>query len=121
MKGVGTALPPPQTIGARRIQVSQAQGNVPPALKMLFTLLPGHSRMAQVPQGGFVVVKVTKATPGNALMAPGLIGQVESELNQASPQDYAQQFIADVKREMKAKRNDRAIQAFKARLVSSGG
>ena len=121
VKGVGAALPAPQTIAARRIQVTQAQGNVQLALKMLFAVLPGHSRMAPIPQGGFVVVKVEKATPGNALLAPGLIGQVESELNQASSQDYAQEFVADVKREMKAKRNDSAIQAFKTRLVSSGG
>ena len=67
------------------------------------------------------MVKVEKVTPGNALLAPGLIGQVESELNQASSQDYAQEFVADMKREMKAKRNDSAIQAFKTRLVSSGG
>jgi hypothetical protein len=35
--------------------------------------------------------------------------------------DYAQEFLADLKREMKAKRNESAIQGFKARLLSSGG
>jgi peptidyl-prolyl cis-trans isomerase D len=122
IKGIGTALPPTRPIAARRIQIADEQGNVPPALKILFTLGAGKTRVAPNPQGGgFFVVKVNKITPGNAVLAPGLIGQVRGELGQASSQDYAQQFVAALKREMKAKRNDSAVQAFKARLVNSGG
>lgn len=119
VKGVGAALGSPQPVAARRIQLTQ--GNASPALKLLFAVGPGHSRMAPLPQGGFVVVKVDKVNPGNALAMPGLISQVQGELNQASSQDYAQQFISDVRRHLNAKRNESAIQAFKARLVSSGG
>lgn len=122
VKVVGVAIPATRPIAARRIQISDAQGNVPPALKLLFTVGEGKSRMAPNPQGGgFFVVKVNKITPGNALLSPGLIGQVQGELNQSSSQDYALQFVADLKREMKAKRNDGAIQAFKTRLATSGG
>lgn len=121
VKAAGVPLPAPQPVAARRIQISNPQANVPAPLKLLFTVGPGHSRMAPVAQGGFVVVKVNKMTPGNALVAPGLIAQVQGELNQASSQDYAQQFISDVRRNMNAKRNENAIQAFKTRLVSSGG
>jgi peptidyl-prolyl cis-trans isomerase D len=119
VKGVGAALGSPQPVAARRIQLTQ--GNASPALKLLFAVGPGHSRMAPLPQGGFVVVKVDKVNPGNSLAMPGLISQVQGELNQASSQDYAQQFISDVRRHLNAKRNESAIQAFKARLVSSGG
>jgi peptidyl-prolyl cis-trans isomerase D len=70
--------------------------------------------------GGFFVVKVNKITPGNALNSPGLITQVQGELGQAASQDYAEQFIADLKREMKAKRNDSAIAAFRTRMLTSG-
>jgi peptidyl-prolyl cis-trans isomerase D len=122
MKNAGAALPPPRTIAARRIQIADAQGNVPPALRLLFTVGAGKSRMAPNPQGGgFFVVKVDKITPGNALLAPGLIGQVQGELSQAASQDYAQQFLASLRREMKAKRNESAVQAYKSRLLSSGG
>jgi peptidyl-prolyl cis-trans isomerase D len=122
MKSVGVALPPARPVAARRIQIADAQGNVPPALRILFTTGAGKSQMAPNPQGGgFFVVKVNKITPGNALLSPGLIGQVQGELSQAVSQDYAQQFVADLKREMKAKRNDSAIQAFKTKLVNSGG
>ena len=40
-----------QPVAARRIQIAMAQGNVPPALKMLFTLGQGKSRMAADPKG----------------------------------------------------------------------
>jgi peptidyl-prolyl cis-trans isomerase D len=122
VKSAGVALPPARPIGARRIQIADAQGNVPPAMKILFTVGAGKAMMAPNPQGGgFFVVKNNKITAGNALNAPGLIGQVQSELNQAAAQDYAEQLVADLKRELKAKRNDSAIESFKARLLSSGG
>ena len=122
MKNVGATLPPSRPIAARRIQIADAQGNVPPALKILFTVGAGKSTMAANPQGGgFFVIKVNKITPGNALISPGLIGQVQSELSQAAAQDYAQQFIADMKRKLKVKRNDGAIASFRTRLLTSGG
>ena len=77
--------------------------------------------MAPYPQGGgFFVVKVNKITPGNALSSPGLITQMQGELSQAASQDYAQQFIADLKRELKVKRNQGAIESFRTRLLTSG-
>jgi CheY-specific phosphatase CheX len=55
------------------------------------------------------------------MLQPGLIGQVQGELNQATAQDYAEQFVSDLKRTMKVKRNENAIQAFRTRLLTSGG
>ena len=121
VRNAGVALPGTRGIAARRIQISDAQGNVPPALKILFTVAAGKSRIAPNPQGGgYFIVKTNKITPGNALMSPGLITQVQGELNQASAQDYAAQFVADIKRTMKVKRNDAAIQAYRTRLLTSG-
>ena len=122
MKGIGAALPAPRPIAARRLQIADAQGNVPPPLKVLFTIGAGKSRVAQNPQGnGFFIVKVSKVTPGNALLSPTLISQVQGELSQSASQDYAAQFVADLKRQMKAKRNDSAIEAFRTKLLTSGG
>ena len=121
MKSAGVTLPAPQQIAARRIQIATAQGNVPPPLKLLFSISAGKSQMGANPQGGFFVVKVDKIMPGNALLAPGLISQVQRDLGQATSEDYAEQFTSDLKRQMKAKRNDSAIESFRARLISSGG
>jgi peptidyl-prolyl cis-trans isomerase D len=70
---------------------------------------------------GFYVVKTNSIVPGNALLQPGLINRMQSELQESVSQEYAQQFQAAVRAEMKAKRNESAIAAEKARLVSSGG
>jgi peptidyl-prolyl cis-trans isomerase D len=121
VKAAGASLPAARPITARRIQIVDAQGNVPPALKLLFTVPPGKARMAANPAGGgFFVVKTSKITPGNALSSPGLITQVQGELSQAAAQDYAEQFLADLKRDMGAKRNESAIAAFRTRLLTSG-
>nr|NUR36696.1 hypothetical protein [Sphingomonas sp.] len=121
IKAVGVNLPAARPIAARRIQITDQQGNTPPALKILFSTGAGSSRMAPNPQGGgFFVVKVDKIIPGNAMAQPTLIGQVTSQLSQAASQDYAQEFLADLKRDMKAKRNESAIEAFRARLLSNG-
>jgi peptidyl-prolyl cis-trans isomerase D len=74
------------------------------------------------PKGrGFFVVKVDKIVPGNALLQPGLISRMQNELQEPVSQDYAQQFLAAVRSEMKLKRNDSAIAAMKTRLATSGG
>ena len=121
IKSLGVAIPPSRPVAARRIQIADPQGDVPPAFKILFSISAGKARTAPNPSGGgFFVVKVNKVTPGNALSSPGLIAQVQGELAQATAQDYAQQFLADLKKQMKAKRNESAIEGFRARLLSSG-
>jgi peptidyl-prolyl cis-trans isomerase D len=95
---------------------------VPAPLKLLFTLGEGKSQAIADPAGrGFYIVKVTKIVPGNATLQPGLITQMRTELQQAVTEDYARQFINAVRADMKAKRNESAIQAEKARITSSGG
>ena len=121
IKAVGVSLPPSRPIAARRIEIADSRGNVPPALKVLFTVAAGKARMLASPTGGgFFVVRTNKITPGNALNAPQLITQVQSELGQAAAQDYAEQFTASLRREMKAKRIEGAIAAFRTRLLTSG-
>lgn len=122
VKQVGVTLPPVRPIAARRIQLAQAQGQVPPPLKLLFTLVQGKSRIAAEPTGrGYYVVKVTKVVPGNATLQPTLIAQMQNELTQGVSEEYARQFVTAVRAQMKAKRNEAAIQAMKSRLATTGG
>jgi peptidyl-prolyl cis-trans isomerase D len=122
LKSVALPVEASKPITARRIQIAMAQGPVSPALRMLFSLRAGQSRMGAAPQGGgFFVVKVNKITPGNAITAPTLIAQVQGELGKAASQDYAEEFLNAVKRQLKVKRNNSAIEAFRTRLTSSGG
>lgn len=119
VREVGFALPPVRPLAARRIQIATAQGEVPPALRMLFTLGQGKSRTVPDPKGrGLFVVKVTKIVPGNAMLQPGLISQMQTELQQSLSDDYARQFAAAIRAEMKAKINESAVQAVKTRLAT---
>jgi peptidyl-prolyl cis-trans isomerase D len=122
LKDSGVSLPPVQPLAARRIQIAMAQGPVPAPLKMLFTLGQGKSRMFPDPQGrGFFIVQVTKIVPGNALLQPALIGRMQNELQEGVADDYAREFLAAMRKELGAKRNDGAVQAMKTRMLSSGG
>jgi peptidyl-prolyl cis-trans isomerase D len=94
---------------------------VPPPIRLMFTLGAGKSRVAADPQGrGYYVVKVTKLTPGNALSQPGLIGQVQQEFQQPLAQEYAQQFVAAVRKQLKVRRNEEAIAAARKQLIEGG-
>ena len=122
VKESGVALPAVRPMGARRIQIAESSGQVAAPMQMLFSLPEGKSRAVADPQGrGFFVVKVTKITPGNALLQPGLISRMQNELQEALSQDYAQEFVAAVRADVKAKRNEDAIKAEKARITQSGG
>ena len=46
---------------------------------------------------------------------------MQSELQQTASDDYAREFVAALRQDMKVKRNEAAIQALKTRLTSSGG
>jgi peptidyl-prolyl cis-trans isomerase D len=122
MKESGVALPPVQPLAARRIQIATAQGPVPPVLKMLFSLGLGKSHMFPDPQGrGYFIVEVKKIVPGNAMLQPALISQMQNELQQGVSDDYAREFLAAVRKEVGTTRNESAIQAMKSKMVSSGG
>ncbi len=122
VKEANAPLPPVRPIAARRIQIATAKTPVPPALQTLFTIVQGKAKIAADPQGrGLFVVKVAKVTPGNALLQPNLISQMQNELQQNASDDYARQFVTALREAMKVKRNEPAIQALKTRLVASGG
>ena len=64
------------------------------------------------------MVKVDKINPANALAAILRIGQMRSELQQAASDDYARQFVAAIREEIKVRRNEGAIRALKQRLAA---
>lgn len=110
---------PVRTLAARRIQIATSQTQIPPALQVLFTLGQGKSRAVADPRGrGYVVVKVNKIVPGNAMLQPSLISRMQNELQQAVSQDYLAQFMAAVRADTKVQRNEAAISAMKQRLAT---
>jgi len=117
----GARIPPPQTLSKRRIELSSAGGNVPPALGMMFSLAQGRSRLVADPQGlGFVIVKVTKIVPGNANLQPALISRTQTEFQQTAGTEYAEQMARAIQADVGVKRDDAAIAAAKRRIIGGG-
>jgi peptidyl-prolyl cis-trans isomerase D len=120
-KAAGVDLPPASSVKARRIQLSQLGDKVPEPLRVIFSSAAGTTKVGGDPQGrGFFVAKVDKITPGNALGQPGLINEVQSEFAQPLAQEYAQQFLAALKTDVRVRRNDSAIAAAKKRITAPG-
>ena len=116
----GVSLPPPAPVAARRIQIITAENPVPPAVQTLFLLGPGKARTVPAPNDrGFVVVKVDKIVPGNALLQPSLITQTRNDLQSPTSDAYAEQFIAAAAKYLKLERHPEAIAAAKQRITAS--
>lgn len=114
----GISLPPPQRLARRRLELTALGGNVPPALGMMFSLSEGRSRMVANPEGkGFVIVKVTKITPGNANLQPGLISRTQTEFQQAAANEYAEQMSRAIEADVGVERNESAIAAARKRIT----
>lgn len=121
-KQAGVSLPPVQPLQARRIQLSQMGANVPAPLRTLFTTGQGKAQSGADPQGrGFYVVKVNTIVPGNALNQPGLITEIQKEFSDPLAQEYAQEFQAAVKTEVRVRRNEPVIGATKRRIITPSG
>jgi peptidyl-prolyl cis-trans isomerase D len=117
----GSAQVRVEPVSARRIQLSQFQGNVPAPLAMLFSLGQGKARMVAGGQGeGFYVIKVNKVIPGNALNQPSIIGQTQQQMSDPLSQEYGQQFLNAMRGMIGVKRNEKAIQAAKTRISGTG-
>jgi peptidyl-prolyl cis-trans isomerase D len=121
VREAGVSLPAIEPISARRIQLTQLAGRVPPPLQILFSLGQGKSRMVADGQGqGFYVVKVNRIVPGNAITQPALITTVQRDFQQPLSQEYAQQFLAAIRKELGVERNASAIAAAKQRIIGGG-
>ena len=120
VKQLGVALPV-QPLKARRIQMSQANPQVVPALRTLFSIQTGKAKMVPDTQRrGYFVVKVNKVLPANALAAIPYVGRMRAEIQQQTSDDYARQFVAAMREDLRVRRNDKAIQSMKQRFASQG-
>ena len=63
---------------------------------------------------------MTKIVPGNALMQPALISQVQTQMQEGLSEDYARQLVAAMRQELGYERNEKAIVAAKQRLSQTG-
>lgn len=107
----------PRPITARRIDVARAKQQMPPPIQMLFTLPQGRARLVAAPQNaGFFVVHLSQVTPGPAGGSPGLAEATRSEFSKIAGQEYVEQFVGAIRKNMKVVRDDAAIGRLKSQL-----
>ena len=110
-----------EPVSARRIQLAQFRGQVPPPLMVLFSMNQGKVRTVAGRDGeGFYVVKLNTITPGNALSQPGLVAQTQSQMQETLSQEYGMQFMNAMRQIVGVSRNEKAIAETKARITGGG-
>jgi peptidyl-prolyl cis-trans isomerase D len=109
----------PEPIDLRRGMLAQfAQGGqeIPPPLRILFTLAPGKAQRTAGPSGIYLV-RLNKVTPGNAAANPTLVAQEAAGLNRSAGEELALQWLAAAQKELGVTRNEDAIRAAKSRIL----
>lgn len=113
----GVPLPKLEQVSLRRMDIARQGQQVPPPLALLFSLPTGHAQIIPAPQGqGWFVVANLAAERGDATKVPGLIQATGGQFREAIRNEYAEQFVGAVQREVSVRRNETAIGKAKADL-----
>lgn len=119
--GAGVSLPAVRPVSARRLDLQQAQGQVPPALALLFSMPAKRAKVLAAPnKEGWYVVWLDNIVPGNAASQPGLIEATQAELGRAVGEEYLQQFAAAIRADLGVTKNDSAVATLKRSLAGAG-
>jgi peptidyl-prolyl cis-trans isomerase D len=114
-------LPPVQTLTATRREIARANAQVPPPMAMMFSLPRGKARLLPAPDGrGWFVVYLDRIVPGDASKDPGLIRAVRSQFGEIVGDEYARQFTAAIRNDLKIERNEDALRKLRADLAGPG-
>lgn len=117
----GAKLPAPRPIAAKRLEIAQAQGEIPAPLKLMFSMSAKKAKVIEIPGNqGWFVVWVDKIEASKDAIDPRLLAATQQELGGLISKEYADQFTAAVRTEMGAKRNASAIAALKRSLTGAG-
>lgn len=113
----GLALPAPQHIDMRRLDMNRTGQQVPAPLIALFSIPEHHARILPAPNNaGFFVIVHEQRTPGDPATQPQLIASTRQQFNGTAAEEIAQQFARATEFSSNVRRNDAAIRAERARL-----
>jgi peptidyl-prolyl cis-trans isomerase D len=114
----GARLPAPRPVNASRQQLSALGARVPPALSLLFAMAPKKARLTAAPEGeGWIIVYLDAIQRGDATSDKAAITGVGRELGRLSGNEYAEQFVEAVRRQIGVKKNDAAIARVRSELA----
>ncbi|MDJ0277269.1 SurA N-terminal domain-containing protein [Sphingomonas sp. 2R-10] len=114
----GLRLPAPRPVTASRAQLAQLGPQVPPALSLMFSMAPRKARLTAAPNGeGWLLVYLDNIQRGNAANDKAAITGVGRELGRLTGNEYAEQFVEAVRRQVGVQRNEQAINRVRNELV----
>jgi peptidyl-prolyl cis-trans isomerase D len=112
-------LPAPETIDLTREQLAR-QGQVPPALALLFSMAQGTVKKLEAGNdAGWYVVQLAKIEAGAIPQNDPLVLATLQQLGRVSGEEYVRQFVKAAQREVGVERNQAAIDAVKAQLTGT--
>ncbi len=122
MKQAGLTKPERQPISARRIEVTQQRGPVPPPLLALLTMRAGSTRIVPMERNlGFLVVKLDKITPEDPRPNASLMQSTRAGLANVLGGEYAAQLVTAIEKDIDVQRNPAAIASVEKALREAGG
>ncbi|MFN4097313.1 MAG: SurA N-terminal domain-containing protein, partial [Sphingomonas sp.] len=93
MKESGLNLPAIQPLDASRGQLSQMGDQLPPPVRLMFSMAEKKAKTIPAPeQGGYWIVQLDDIEEGNAKGNAALIGQTRGQLVQLIGDEYVEQF-----------------------------
>lgn len=116
----GARLPAPRPVTASRQQLSQLGAQVPPALSLMFAMAPKKARLTAAPDGeGWIVVYLDSIARGDASSDKAAITGIGRELGRLSGNEYAEQFVEAVRRQVGVTKNGATISRLRGELAGS--
>ena len=114
---LGLPLPPVDKVDMEREKLQAMGQQTPPPLALLFAAAKGKVGLLAAPRNrGWYVVKVTDVIPGKVDPADPRLPEFRRTFQQITGQEYADQLVAAMRKEVGVKRNEDAIKAAANRL-----
>ena len=111
----------PESVTARRIDISRPNEPVPPPLAMLFSIPEGKARLLAAPNDqGWFVVHLEESVPGDASGSAGLIQATRAQFEQILGEEYAEQFGRSIESGLDIERDAEAIERLRQQLAGPG-
>ena len=106
--------------GKRRDLAKDKDGNVPPALALMFSIAPKRAKTVEAPgKQGWFIVYLNEIKVGDPKNDPTLIPQMASEFSQLLSAEYTKQLTTAIRADLGVSKNDAAIK--KLRKTLTGG
>ncbi len=117
LKETGLSLPAPQPLDASRGQVAQMGEQLPPPVRLMFSMAAKTAKTIPAPQGGgYWIIWLDAIQPGDAKGNTALIAQTRAGMSRLLGIEYVEQFVAAARKSVKVERDEAAIAALKAQL-----